>query len=216
MGSTGDDRASCIYFGKPLWLTLVALISLLVGSGRAEDNSAVLGGFSLTSGGEPIEITSDRLDFDYKERKTIFRGEVHVVQGDIELDSDLLTVRFLEDGGQRSVDRIAADGNVVIRQGARIATGDYATFDEQSRTLELTGNAILEEGSNRASGETIIVYPDESRMEIRAENSRVKLILFPKESPAPAVSRDAAGTSGSPDAPTPEPKTDGLSEGAAG
>jgi DNA-directed RNA polymerase specialized sigma24 family protein len=46
----------------------------------------------------------------------------------------------------------------------------------------------LEEGSNQVNGDTIVVYPDESRMEVKGDNSRVKLIIFPGEGPLGSAS----------------------------
>lgn len=143
-------------------------------------------GFSFTSRKEPIEVTSNRLEFDYKQRRTWFRGDVLVKQGDIVLRSDTLTVTYAGEGDQQKLEEVLAEGHVTITQGARRATGDRAVFDDRTRTLVLTGRAVLQEGPNQLNGDTIIVYPDESRMEVKGENSRVKLVIFPREEPTPA------------------------------
>lgn len=187
----------------------VMLVAAAAEAQPASTSDAFFGDFSFTSRKEPIEITSDRLDFDYKNRRTVFRGGVEVHQGDIVLRSDLLTVTYVEAESRQKLSDVTAEGNVTITQGARKATGKRAVFDEDSRTLELTGDATLEEGSNHLKGDTILVYPDESRMEVKGDNSRVKLILFPGEegggSPdAPAASASPAATATS---------TDGEAEG---
>ncbi|MGH7822592.1 MAG: lipopolysaccharide transport periplasmic protein LptA [Candidatus Binatia bacterium] len=153
------------------------------GAEEAKPPASPFGAFSFTSRKQPIEITSERLDFDYKKRRTVFRGGVEVVQGDIRLESDQLTVDYTEVADQQKLQGVSAEGNVTITQGARKATGDRAVFDEKTRTLELSGRARLEEGTNQVNGDTIVVYPDESRMEVKGENSRVKLIIFPGEEP---------------------------------
>jgi lipopolysaccharide export system protein LptA len=164
---------------------LVLLLALSVLPAAAESPpSDLFGGFSFTSRKEPIEVTSQRLDFDYKNRRTLFHGEVEVTQGDIVLRSDRLKVEYEERGDQQQLREVLAEGNVTITQGSRRATGDRAVFDETNRTLVLTGRAMLEEGSNQLNGETIIVYPDESRMEVKGEHSRVKLVIFPREEPS--------------------------------
>jgi lipopolysaccharide export system protein LptA len=169
------------------------------------------GNFSLTSRKDPIQVTSDKLDFDYKKRRTVFRGSVEVIQGDVKLASDTLTVDYTEDDKQKQqqLKEVAAEGHVTITQGARKATGERATFDQTNRTLVLTGNAVLEEGSNQINGDTIVVYPDESRMEVKGENSRVKLIIFPGQGslgqvggPKPGETPRSGGT-----------KDDGASQG---
>lgn len=149
-----------------------------------------MGDFSFTSKKEPIEITSEKLDFDYKNRRTVFRGDVDVIQGDVHLQSDVLTVDYAQVGDKQELKAVTADGHVTITQGPKKAMGSHAVFDQSSRTVVLTGNAILSEGSNQVNGDRIIVHPDESRMEVLGENRRVKVILFPGEGPL------ASGTPG--------------------
>lgn len=149
------------------------------------------GDFSLTSTKEPIEVTSKQLEFDYKARRAVFKGEVQVVQGDIHLDSDTLTVRYSEAAGKQQVESVQADGNVKIKQGERTAKGDKAVFDQTSRKLILTGNAILKDGPNQLTGDTVEVYPDQSKMEVKGENRRVKVLLFPERTPG--ATPEAAG-----------------------
>ena len=171
---------------------------LLVGATRsvlAADAKAPtgFGDFSLTSTKEPIEVTSKQLEFDYKARRAIFRGDVQVVQGDIHLDSDTLTVRYSEKAGKQQVESVQADGNVKIKQGERIAKGEKAVFDQTSRRLILSGNAVLKDGPNQLTGDTVEVYPDQSKMEVKGENRRVKVLLFPERTPGATPEAGAAG-----------------------
>lgn len=157
---------------------MAVLVSVALAASE-KSPSVGFGDFTFTSHKEPIQVTSERLDFDYKNRKTVFRGAVEVIQGDIQLRSDVLTVEYAEVGGQQQLREVTAEGHVTITQGPRKGTGNRAVFDQSNRTLVLTGNAMLEEGSNQVNGDTIVVYPDESRMEVKGENRRVKVILFP-------------------------------------
>ncbi len=203
----------------PRALTGFALVLALVPAGSPAGNpkaakaeppkaTRLPGGFpefSLTSKKEPIAITSDKLEFDYKSRRTTFRGGVEVVQGDVHVTSDLLTVDFQASGDSQELRAVRADGHVTITQGARKATGDHAVFDQTTRTMILTGNGVLEEGLNQVKGDKITVYPDESRMEVAGENSRVKVTLFPGQGPlgkpAPAVSTPQASSDGASESP---------------
>lgn len=154
------------------------------------------GDFSITSKKEPIEITSEKLDFDYKNRRTVFHGDVVVVQGEVHLQSDALTVDYAQVGDKQQLTQVTADGHVTITQGSKKASGKHAIFDQSSRTVVLTGDAVLEEGSNQVNGDRIVVYPDESRMEVLGQNRRVKVILFPGQGPLGG---------GTPDKETPKP-----------
>jgi lipopolysaccharide export system protein LptA len=188
--------------------------------GQAKGDSASLpsfGTFSITSKKEPIQITSEKLDFDYKNRRTVFHGTVEVVQGEVHLQSDVLTVDYSQVGDKQELKTVTADGHVTITQGPKKATGNHAVFDQGSRTMVMTGDALLEEGSNQVAGDKIVVYPDESRMEVLGENRRVKVVLFPGQGTL------AAGASGAKDgsspktaanaAPAPTPQPDGASAG---
>ena len=161
-------------------LAFLALVSAASGAESGKTPPA-FGEFTLTSTKEPIQVSSDKLEFDYKGRKAIFRGGVEVVQGEIQLGADTLTVVYSEVGKEQQLREVIAEGGVKIVQGVRKATGKRAVFDQSNRTLVLTGDAVLEEGANQINGDTIVVYPDESRMEVKGDNRRVKVFLFPKQ-----------------------------------
>jgi len=173
------------------------------------------GTFSITSKKEPIQITSEKLDFDYKKRRTIFRGAVEVVQGEVHLQSDLLTVDYSQVGDKQELKMVTADGHVTITQGPKKATGNHAVFDQGSRSMVMTGDALLEEGSNQVAGDKIVVYPDESRMEVLGENRRVKVVLFPGQGPLASGAKDTltpkAGATAAPP-PTPQAQPTGGGE----
>jgi lipopolysaccharide export system protein LptA len=178
-------------------------------SGSSNTALPNLGDFSFTSKKEPIQITSEKLDFDYKNRRTVFHGDVDVIQGDVRLQSDVLTVDYAQVGDKQELKEVTAEGHVTITQGPKKATGNHAVFVQASRTVVLTGNAVLEEGSNQVNGDRIVVHPDESRMEVLGENRRIKVILFPGQGPlasgTPGKEKPSPQPGGSP-APAPNPQ----------
>jgi len=200
-----------------LGLICAAATAASAAGGAKPDSSSLpsLGTFSITSKKEPIEITSQKLDFDYKNRRTVFRGGVEVVQGEVHLQSDVLTVDYSQVGDKQDLKAVNAEGHVTITQGPKKATGNHAVFDQASRTMVLTGDAVLEEGSNQVAGDKIVVYPDESRMEVLGENRRVKVILFPGQGAlASGTGKDAlapkASATAAPEATAPaQPSSDG-------
>ncbi len=189
-----------------LGIVLVLASSAWAAGAPKADSPAMpgFGDFGLTSKKEPIEITSDRLDFDYKSRRTVFRGNVEVIQGEVHLLTDVLTVDYKQVGDKQEVEAVNADGHVTITQGSKKATGTHAVFDQTARTVVLTGNAVLEEGSNQVNGDKIVVHPDESRMEVISENRRVKVVLFPGQGQLAGGPADKA-TASPAGAPTPRP-----------
>jgi len=79
---------------SPLWL--IALAGVAWAQGNQQPGQAPFGFGSLGSSKEPITVTSDTLEYDYRSNIVRYRGRVEVIQGDVKLVSDLLTIT-LED-----------------------------------------------------------------------------------------------------------------------
>ncbi len=143
-------------------------------------------GLSFGSGDEPITVEADRLEFDYDKNRLVYRGQVHVVQGDLELRSKHLVVRFerIEGGGESAkLTRVVAQGDVLITQGERRASGDRAVFDQTDRRIVLLGDPVLRDGPNEVQGDRITVFLDEGRSVVESSpKKRVSAVLFPGQS----------------------------------
>jgi len=163
---------------------------------------------------EPIIITSDNLEYDYKANVVVYRGGVHAVQGPVTLVSDTLTITFekrAEDGSagptsgdppkgdppksdpkgeaakaeppssNAKVRQIVAAGHVRMDDGTRTATGGHAVFEQSERTVVLTENPVLHEGSNEVIGDRVVVFLDENRSVVEGGHKRVKAVLYPNK-----------------------------------
>jgi len=181
--------------------TLLTGIALAAGAqpgdegGRAERGMFDVGEFG--SSREPITVTSDSLEYDYKANVATYRGEVQAVQGKVRLRSDRLTVTLVRTGeqanhprepgkpevpatqGSARVREVVALGNVRIDQGTRWATGGKAIFDQGQRTLVLTDGPVLHDGPNEVAGDRVVVYLDEDRSVVEGGRKRVKAVLYP-------------------------------------
>lgn len=167
---------------------------------------------------QPIVITSDTLEYDYKANVVVYRGRVQAEQGGVKLSSDTLTVTFASAkpdagaGGDAGVTmpgqdgqrlrEIVALGNVRIDSGTRWATGGRAAFDQGQRTLVLTDGPMLHDGSNEVVGDRVIVYLDEDRSVVEGGRKRVKAVLYPDKDSglAPSTEKRPSAT-GAPAAP---------------
>ncbi|MCK6554270.1 lipopolysaccharide transport periplasmic protein LptA [Candidatus Binatia bacterium] len=147
-------------------------------SARPTPRDPLLDALAFSSGREPIAVTSDALDFDYKTRVLTYRGAVVATQGDLRLQSDTLTVALALDGAEKVKEVIAA-GNVRMSKGERWATAGRAVFDQTARTVVLSDNAVLHDGQNEVSGDRVVVYLDEERSVIEGGSGRVRAVLYP-------------------------------------
>jgi lipopolysaccharide export system protein LptA len=165
-------------------------VLLLVMSARAQTDGArgggggggVLGSLSFTSKDEPIVVGADQLEFDYDRNRLVYRGSVHVTQGDLELECQTLTVTYdrADDLEKAQLREVVAEGSVVITQGGRRASGDRGIFDQTTRQITLLGNPVLRDGPNEVQGDRLTVYLDEGRSVIEASpKKRVSAILYP-------------------------------------
>lgn len=145
---------------------------------RETPRDPLLGALAFSAGREPISVTSDALDFDYKTRILTYRGAVVATQGDLRLQSDTLTIALALDGGE-AVKEVVAAGNVRMSKGDRWATAGKAVFDQGARTVVLSDNAVLHDGPNEVSGERVMVYLDEERSVIEGGSGRVRAVLHP-------------------------------------
>lgn len=149
--------------------------------------SGLFGSFTLDSSQEPIKVTADQLEFDYKQRVVVYRGGVQVVQGGTVLRSRTLTIRFDERAASAErLREIVAEGEVYIAQGERSATGGRAVFDQQARTITLSDNAVLHDGPSQVAGERVVVYLAENRSVVEGGRQRVRAVLQPPEKSPPA------------------------------
>lgn len=170
---------------------VVAIIGLLglAAVARAE-NEPLLARLNLGRSDAPVEVRADRLDFAYDARRLTYEGGVSVEQGDIALRCERLVIELGDDDdlGLRSV---VAEGQVVLTQGSRRATGRRATFDHATQTVVLSGDAVLQDGPNQVTGDRVEIDLARETSVVHGGEGRVRAVLFP---PTPA--RSAAGQDG--------------------
>jgi lipopolysaccharide export system protein LptA len=80
---------------------------------------------------------------------------------------------------QQQLKEIVAEGNVDITSGARHATAKKAVFTQATRTVVLTGNAVLQDTENQVVGEKVTVFLDEKRTVVEGggEKPRVEMVV---------------------------------------
>jgi len=115
--------------------------------------------------GQPIDVTSDKVEAYWKENLVIFKGNVIARQKDMVIYADSLEVVTHEDG--KGIERATAGGNVKIQQGLRVANCQKAVFYNLDQKLVLTGDPKVSEGDNIVLGDEIIFDIDKNRVEVK-------------------------------------------------
>lgn len=110
----------------------------------------------------PIDIASDRLEFNYGQGLLRYEGNVRVEHAGAKIRARSLEVAF-EPEGRRSLKKITARGDVEVLHGDESARGELAEYDPIAGTIMLSQNARLGSGPNSLSGEKVVVYLNERR-----------------------------------------------------
>ena len=124
----------------------------------AQTNAAAAG-----TSEELTVITSDRLTFDYKKHYALFESNVVVIDPQMKLMADRMTVTFDD---SNKVQNIRSEGHVIILQEDKKATSDLATYDVTTGEIILTGNPKVTRGADVLTGERITFWRDENRMRV--------------------------------------------------
>ena len=150
------------------WMAPAAIaLSLLSGPALAQQASG--GGGNDSSA--PVDIAADQSEVINSQCKTIFRGNVEVLQDKARMRASMMTVynRRKAPGGGGSkppgpggnndcgdVDRVEAEGNVFYVTPEQTVRGDHAVYDYASDTIVVTGDVVAVQGQDVARGDRII------------------------------------------------------------
>jgi len=111
-------------------------------------------------------ITSDKIDFDYKEGVILFDDHVVVDDPQFVMRSDRLLV-FME--STNDVSQVMAIGHVVFSNEMRSATCDKAIYTRKDGQVVLTGDVRLKtegETTGEVRGKKVVIWVDDERVEV--------------------------------------------------
>jgi len=164
----------------------------------------------------PIDVTADRLEFDYDKGVLRYTGNVRVEHAGATIRAHDIEISF-EPEGKRALQKITARGAVEVVRGNETAHGELAEYDPKAATIVLSQKARLGSGANSLSGDRVVVYLSEGRAVVqggpagasppRAEGDtaapaagaaappgRVRVVIMPDSiKPNAAPKTDAAG-----------------------
>ncbi len=172
----------------PIFLWAVGLILLQIGSVYADTkpNAPESAGPETAK----IQITAQRLVSNLSDKEAEFIGDVTAWQGDTRITADSLKVFFgkVSDDENtpptQSLEKLVATGNVEIKFDNRVAVAQQAVYITAQRLMVLTGpGAMVTDGENTISGETITFYRDDGRFTVEGgAGGRVKAVILPDRS----------------------------------
>jgi lipopolysaccharide export system protein LptA len=82
----------------------------------------------------------------------------------------------------KQMKQIVAEGKVNATQGNRVATGDKAVFDDQAKTVTLTGSPVMRQGNSQVSGVKVVYFIEKDKAIAEGDSKvRVRATIFPEE-----------------------------------
>jgi len=112
---------------------------------------------------KPIDIDADVFEVNAKEKKGVFRGNVVARQGDVTIRA--MRVEVLYSKQANAVVKAVAEGGVTVTSGTKVGKADHAEFNNDQRTVVLSGEPRLWEEGSLLEGREIIFHVDDGRVE---------------------------------------------------
>lgn len=107
---------------------------------------------------EPVEISADSLSVDQDSGRAVFSGNVIVGQGELRLAATRIEVIYQADSGD--ISRLEASGGVTFVTATEEAEAASAVYDLDGRSLTLTGDVLLTQGSSAIAADRMDVDLD--------------------------------------------------------
>lgn len=142
---------------------------------------------------QPINIEADQAEADDALGVTIYKGDVVITQGSLDIRGDIVTIHFDED---QDITKVVAEGKPAkfkqlpdgadAFQNAQALTMEFYANDD---TIVLLGDAVSWQGDNRISAQRIVY--DTRKGKVKAESlaggangetsGRVSITITPKK-----------------------------------
>ena len=192
---------------------LLALAAVPAPGALAQTKTATFGGGLKMSGDQPLSIEANQLDVDDASAVATFSGDVSAQQGDMRMKTDKLVVQYAKEegagaagaakpasattgavvpGGSSRIERLDATGKVTVQSADQVATSQKATFDMTSQIARMTGDVVLTQGQNIATGCILTIQMNTGKSTLQSSNcngasgggGRVKVLIDRTGQPA--------------------------------
>jgi lipopolysaccharide export system protein LptA len=154
----------------------------VVAEGDGKSVSTVLVQVNAKGEAAPVAITSKRLTYTDDQHRAHFEGGVVAKGSDITITADHIDAYMLPRGksadtqslnGQGQLDRIVAEGNVVVEQPARRAEGDKLVYTASDDKFVLTGisPSIFDAEHGKITANSLTFYKRDDRVLVEGRDS---------------------------------------------
>ena len=124
----------------------------------------------------PIDWEADRIEVQDREHRATLTGNVRVVQQEMTLTADRVAALYAGSivaqqqqgggaaaGGSPKVQRLDANGHVVVTRPGEIARGNYGIYDLQTKIVTLIGNVSLDRNGSVVRGGRLVIDQNTNR-----------------------------------------------------
>jgi lipopolysaccharide export system protein LptA len=164
----------------------------------------------------PYDVSADHQELFNDEHRTVYTGNVEVVQGQDRLRTPRLTVFFAKKDpdapGKKpaapgaagpgdtfgKIERMEAEGPVYFSNPTQNGRGDHGTYTAADDTTVLTGNVVLVQGKNVSTGDKLVMHQktNQATLYSNASKTRVRGIFY-QDDQKPGTAPGAAAPAGS-------------------
>ena len=132
----------------------------------------------------PVDITSDEMQWNDKERIAYALGNAVAIQGDRKIKADKLIVYLEKNNDTNEIILIKAEGNIIFTTINELATGEMATYDFVKNNIIIKNNVTLKKNDNVMKGDLLKMNLNTGISEIssKKDSKKVKMRFLPKKS----------------------------------
>ncbi|MEE2786775.1 MAG: LptA/OstA family protein [Myxococcota bacterium] len=128
---------------------------------------------------QPVDIEAKHVEFDQKQGRVIFRGQVSIIRGQVKIECQRLVARY-GDGGQL-IDLMIESALTITGKHFKARAG-HGHYLHGTGEFRLTGEPTVQRGPNRLQGSKIVVFLEDERVVIENPKGTVHV-------PTPAPSQ---------------------------
>ncbi len=132
---------------------------------------------------QPIQVTADNARFDEGTGEAVYRGNVQIVQGTLEVRGDSLTLKVDDKGALSSARTLGKQAHYQQKtdpaKGLVTADANEIQFDNKTGVITLIGSAVLRQDSASFKGPRIVYSTTRKQIEASGNASERVQLVFP-------------------------------------